>query len=233
MCRQIVWAPLGTANFHLGLLLLLLLLLWRYSNSSPSLCFHPLFEHLNPAPAGIDTQCHGTSLSQLWREEGLSSDIAGGVETVLVTPPPLLTTLCVCVWVCVPWSLFDITALCSFPIVANTMDIVSTVTKRCSFFGPLKPAFHHHPWMAWWRLWPLDKEGWTRFSESRAVRCWHKQRSFSHTGWSQRREAYFTVAIPCRKLCTTLVGTGIFLIAEYRIRSSKCFRSGSLGFAKP
>lgn len=52
-------------------------------------------------------------------------------------------------------------------------------------------------------------------------------------GWNQRREACFTVALPRRQHCTSLVGTGIFLVVEYRIRSSKCFRSGSLGFAKP
>lgn len=57
----------------------------------------PTLEHLNPAPAGIDTQCHGTSLSQLWREDGLSS----GVEMLLVTPLP---PLCVCNVAL--WSLF-------------------------------------------------------------------------------------------------------------------------------
>lgn len=67
-------------------------------------------DQFNPAPASIDTQYQGTSLIQLWMEDGLSSDICGGVEIVLVTPQlPLL--------LCESWHyclcLFDIAALCS------------------------------------------------------------------------------------------------------------------------
>lgn len=208
---------------------LLLLLLWNYSNCpSHSLCSHPHFEHLNPAPAVIDTQCHGTSLSQLWMEDGLSSDIASGVET----PLTLLTTVYVCI--VAPWSLF--------------------VSHRCPLF-PSNHCKHNGYCISSQQRVALSSSPWSQcfitISRLPGDACdrWRKRagqelvgaelwgvgtsRRASTYGWNQRREAYFTVAIPCRQHCTSLVGTGIFLVVEYRIRSSKCFRSGSLGFAKP
>ena len=124
--------------------------------------------------------------------------------------PSATTYYCVCVYVCVCalWHdglcLFDIAALCSSLIVAKTMDIVSAATKRSSFFRPLKPeltTISHPPGDAW-----RQRAGPGASSVGRIIAA------FTY-GWSQRREAYYTVAIPCRQHCTSLVGTGIFLVA--------------------
>lgn len=183
-----------------------LLLLWKYSNCpSRSLCFHPLFEHLNPAPACIDTQCHGTRLKQLWMEDGLRCPV---VSRLSWWPLCHHILLCVCVCMCALWHyglcLFDIAALCSSLVVAKTMDIVSAATKRSSFFRPLKPeltTISHPPGDAWRR-----RAGPGASSVGRSIAA------FTY-GWSQRREACYTVAIPCRQHCTSLAGTGIFLVA--------------------
>lgn len=159
-----------TSNSEWGLLLL-----WRYSNCpTPSLCFYPLFEHLNSAPASIDTWCHGTRFSQLWMEYGLSGDTASGMEDDPGDPSATSVCVCVCLTVEALCSLFFWHRCPLFPPVTakNTKDIVSAATKSSSFSGLLKPLFHHHLLIAWWRLWPLDKEGRSTVSRDWAMRFW-------------------------------------------------------------
>lgn len=55
-----------------------------------------VFDFETLPPAGVDARCHGTKLRQLWVEDGLSSDIASGVEMILVTPGLPCTTACAC-----------------------------------------------------------------------------------------------------------------------------------------
>lgn len=82
-----------------------------------------------------------------------------------------------CVCVC-EWGTMVFVCLTSLPFVPpwswqrKTKDIVSAATKRSSFSRLLKPVFHHHLSIAWWRLWPLDKEGRSRVSRDWAMRCW-------------------------------------------------------------
>lgn len=111
------------------------------------------------------------------------------------SPHPTPHTLPGHTTVCILWHyglcLFDIAALCSSLIMAKTKDIVSAATKRSSFFGALRPVFHHHLSLSWWRLCPLEKEGWTRVSIG--VEMWGvgtNRGDFTY-GWNQRREAYF------------------------------------------
>lgn len=75
---------------------------------SPFIMLGPALWTAKANPHNYWPQCHGTSLSQPWTEDGLSSDIASGVEMVPVTPPPppSHTTLCVCVCIVARWALF-------------------------------------------------------------------------------------------------------------------------------
>lgn len=92
--------------------------------------------------------------------------------------PPLPPRTTVCVLWHYGLCLFNIAALCSCLFVAKTKDIVSATTKRSSFSRALEPVFHRHLSLAWWRLWLLEKVGWTRVSSGWAVKCWYTQRSF-------------------------------------------------------
>lgn len=145
----------------------------------------------NSAPASLDTWCHGTKLGQLWMEDGLSSDIAGGVEMILVTPGLPCTTARVCVRgtkFFVP--LTSLLFVCPL-IGAKTKDAVFVATKSSSFSGLLNSVFQFHLSIAWWRLWPSDKEGRTRDSREGAARCGEKQRILQIRFQSAQREFFY------------------------------------------
>lgn len=139
-------------------------------------------EIFNPPPPSVcfltlDTRSRGTKLGQLWMEDGLSGDIAGGVEMILVTPGLPCTTAPVCVRgtkFFVP--LTSLLFVCP-PIGTKTKVAVFTATKRSFFSGLLNSLFQSHLSIAWWRLCPPGKEGRTRDCREGAVRCGWKQRS--------------------------------------------------------
>lgn len=116
---------------------------------SPSF-YMPLAQCLvfNSAPASLDTRCRGARLGQLWVEDGLSSDIAGGVEMILVTPGLPCTTARVCVRGKFFVPLTSLLFVCPL-IGAKTKDAVFAATKRSSFSGLLNSVFQSHLSIAW------------------------------------------------------------------------------------
>lgn len=98
----------------------------------------------NCAPPMDTPWCHGTKVGQLWMEDGLNSDVASGVEMILVTPGLPCTTARVCARgtkFFVP--LTSLLFVCPL-IGAKTKDAVFATTKRSSFSGLLNSVLQSH-----------------------------------------------------------------------------------------